>query len=70
MKQITSHAAAQQFHDKIIADDKKIVLFPDAFHELVHEPDHQEKTIDEVVAFIEAHCSRPSPEPAPMEAKL
>ncbi|KAJ7647759.1 lysophospholipase [Roridomyces roridus] len=67
--QVTSHTASQQFHDRIVADDKNIITFPDAFHEVLQEPDFREKTMDDVIAFIEAHCSRPS-EQVPAEAKL
>ncbi|KAJ6589975.1 Alpha/Beta hydrolase protein [Mycena vulgaris] len=69
--QITSHIAAQEFHDKIVADDKNIILYTDGFHELMHEPAHQEKVIADIISFIEAHASNPADAgAAPEEAKL
>ncbi|KAJ7350640.1 lysophospholipase [Mycena albidolilacea] len=52
--QVTSHEATKQFHDKIEAD-KDMILYPDGFHELMHEPAHREKLISDEIAFIEAH---------------
>ncbi|KDR75615.1 hypothetical protein GALMADRAFT_248137 [Galerina marginata CBS 339.88] len=53
---ITSHKAAQDFHDKLTAEKKKLSLFSGGFHELQNEPDGvKEKLADEVVAFIEEH---------------
>ncbi|KAJ6593365.1 lysophospholipase [Mycena capillaripes] len=66
--QITSHTAANEFHDKIASDDKKIIFYPDGFHELVHEPAHNEKLISDEIAFIDAHLSKTAA--APAEAKL
>ncbi|KAJ7807880.1 hypothetical protein B0H14DRAFT_3763816 [Mycena olivaceomarginata] len=40
---ITSHSAAKDFHDKIVSDDKNMIIYPDGFHELVQEPAHTEK---------------------------
>ncbi|KAJ6491752.1 lysophospholipase [Mycena vitilis] len=66
--QITSHEAAENFHNNIECDDKAIIFYDGAFHELVQEPDHREKLLKDQFAFIEAHLSRPAP--VPVEAKL
>ncbi|KAJ6631504.1 Alpha/Beta hydrolase protein [Mycena sp. CBHHK59/15] len=68
---ITSHTATQAFHDKIVADDKKVIMYEGAYHELVQEPEHKEKLINDMVAFIEEH-SAPKPAVAAemVESKL
>ncbi|KAJ7935217.1 lysophospholipase [Mycena leptocephala] len=65
---ITSHDAVKQFHDKIVSDDKNMIVYPDGFHELVHEPAHKEKLINDEIAFMEARLSKGTA--APAEAKL
>ncbi|KAF8218122.1 Alpha/Beta hydrolase protein [Mycena galopus ATCC 62051] len=49
---LTSHVAAQALHDKLDCDDKHIIIYPEAFHELVHEPE-REKVLDDMISFIE-----------------
>ncbi|KAJ7169159.1 Alpha/Beta hydrolase protein [Mycena crocata] len=71
--QITSHTSVKEFHDKIVADDKTIITYDDGFHELIQEPAHQEKMLNDMVAFIEGHSFKPAaPETAPeaADAKL
>ncbi|KAJ7496818.1 lysophospholipase [Mycena latifolia] len=70
--QITSHVAAKEFHDKIVADDKNMILYADGFHELVHEPAHKDKVIADMKAFMDAHMPKPAAaaEPESAEAKL
>ncbi|KAJ7178026.1 lysophospholipase [Mycena filopes] len=58
--QITSHPATDQFYQKIESDDKKLLSYDDGFHELVHEPAHKEKLIDDMVEFIEGHLEKPA----------
>ncbi|KAJ7350644.1 lysophospholipase [Mycena albidolilacea] len=58
--QITSHIAAKEFHDKIASDDKNLITYPDGFHELVHEPAHNEKLLNDEIAWIEGHLSKTS----------
>ncbi|KAJ7876088.1 lysophospholipase [Mycena olivaceomarginata] len=58
--QITSHIAAKEFHDKITSDDKNLITYPDGFHELVHEPAHNEKLLNDEIAWIEGHLSKTS----------
>ncbi|KAJ7876087.1 lysophospholipase [Mycena olivaceomarginata] len=55
---ITSHSAAKDFHDKIVSDDKNMIIYPDGFHELVQEPAHTEKLLNDEIAWIEAHLSK------------
>ncbi|KAJ7270087.1 lysophospholipase [Mycena haematopus] len=66
--QITSHTSVKEFHDKIDADDKHIIIYEDGLHELVHEPAHKEKLINDQVAWIEARL--PKTEPGLPESKL
>ncbi|KAJ7655732.1 Alpha/Beta hydrolase protein [Mycena polygramma] len=53
--QVTSHNAVKAFYDKIICDHKVIRIFPDGFHELIHEPEHKENLIIDEITFIEEH---------------
>ncbi|KAK7057652.1 hydrolase-4 domain-containing protein [Favolaschia claudopus] len=53
--QVTSHNATKEFHDKIVADDKKLIFYDDGFHELIHEPNHRQKMLDDAIAWIHAH---------------
>ncbi|KAJ7742942.1 hypothetical protein DFH07DRAFT_777567 [Mycena maculata] len=55
---LTSSTAVKDFHDKIIADDKTLILYTDGYHEFVQEPAHKDKVMDNMVAFIEQHSSR------------
>ncbi|KAF7351004.1 Hydrolase-4 domain-containing protein [Mycena sanguinolenta] len=64
--QITSYTSVKEFHDKIVADDKSIILYDDGFHELVHEPAHREKLLNDEIAWMQAHL----PETEPPESKL
>ncbi|KAJ7503064.1 lysophospholipase [Mycena galericulata] len=68
--QITSYASVKEFYDKIKADDKNMIDYADGYHELLHEPDHKEKLINDMIAFIEAHLSKAALEPEPTLAKL
>ncbi|KAJ6497536.1 lysophospholipase [Mycena sanguinolenta] len=64
--QITSYTSVKEFHDKIVADDKSIILYDDGFHELVHEPAHREKLLNDEIAWMQAHL----PKTEPVESKL
>ncbi|KAJ7772027.1 lysophospholipase [Mycena maculata] len=55
--QITSHIHVKEFHDNIVANDKNLIVYADGYHELMQEPAHGEKVINDIVAFIEAHLS-------------
>ncbi|KAJ7099505.1 Alpha/Beta hydrolase protein [Mycena belliarum] len=74
--QITCHAAATEFYDKIVSDDKNMIYYEDGFHELLHEPAHREKMLADMVAFVEAHLPKSAapasvaPESKIVEAKL
>ncbi|KAK7691823.1 hypothetical protein QCA50_005227 [Cerrena zonata] len=53
---ITNYKATQEFYEKVPASDKKITLYPDAYHELVHEIDGiPAKLFEECASWIEAH---------------
>jgi len=55
---VTSHIATQTFHDKLIAQDKRLSLFKGGYHELQNEPDGvKEKLADEIITFVEAHLT-------------
>lgn len=60
---VTSYKATQEFHDKIDADDKKIVLYEGGYHELVHEIDGiPEKLFEEITSWVEARLLPRAPE--------
>ncbi|KAF7289338.1 Hydrolase-4 domain-containing protein [Mycena indigotica] len=63
---ITSSKAAENYIEKLAADDKETILYTDGYHELVHEPAHREKLLNDMIAFIEKHI----PKPSAVEAKL
>ncbi|KAF9077211.1 Alpha/Beta hydrolase protein [Rhodocollybia butyracea] len=53
---VTSYKATQRFHDLIRAEDKKIILYPDQYHELQNEaPEIQQQYVNDIVSFVEAH---------------
>ncbi|CDO74696.1 hypothetical protein BN946_scf184847.g4 [Trametes cinnabarina] len=53
---VTSCKAAEEFFNKVEAADKELKLFPDGFHELVHEPDGvKEKFVDECISWVLKH---------------
>ncbi|CAL1711442.1 unnamed protein product [Somion occarium] len=55
---VTSYKATEEFYNKIPVQDKKISLYPDAYHELVHEIDGiPAKLFEECVSWIETHLS-------------
>ncbi|KAK7036472.1 hypothetical protein VNI00_011669 [Paramarasmius palmivorus] len=63
---ITSYEATQAFHDKISAEDKKIVPIDGGYHELQNEPDGvKDQLVNEVFAFIDSHLPQ-----APALAKM
>ncbi|KAJ7189545.1 Alpha/Beta hydrolase protein [Mycena pura] len=73
--EVASHSATQKFHDKIVCDNKKIIIYPGGFHELVHEPSHREKLFDDIMTFIEEHIPAKETNPVaessgPAESKL
>ncbi|KAJ6497540.1 lysophospholipase [Mycena sanguinolenta] len=58
--QITSHDATKEFHDKIIADDKQMIIYADGFHELLQEPADREKLVHDEIAWMDVHLSKTS----------
>ncbi|CCM02052.1 uncharacterized protein FIBRA_04128 [Fibroporia radiculosa] len=55
--QVSDPASTQAFFDKLPVEDKKLVIYPDACHELHNEPVHKE-VVSESVAFIKSHSSQ------------
>jgi len=54
--EVTSHKATEGFYNKIPAEDKKLTLYPGAYHEMFQEIDNiPEKLADEIISWIEAH---------------
>ncbi|KZT05425.1 lysophospholipase [Laetiporus sulphureus 93-53] len=65
---VTSYKASEEFFGKIDAEDKKLSLYPGAYHEIMNEPDGvKEKFWDECVAWIHEHIPKQSD---PQLAKL
>ncbi|KAF7351008.1 Hydrolase-4 domain-containing protein [Mycena sanguinolenta] len=56
--QITSPEATKEFLNKIIADDKQLILYTDGFHELLQEPADREKLVHDEIAWMDAHLSK------------
>ncbi|KAH9842431.1 lysophospholipase [Rhodofomes roseus] len=56
---LSDPAATQEFVEKLIAEDKKLVLYPDARHELHNEP-VQTEVADECISFMARIASRPN----------
>ncbi|KAJ7593773.1 Alpha/Beta hydrolase protein [Mycena floridula] len=68
---LTSHKASQQFHDKVVSDNKKILIYEGAYHELNNEPDGlPAKLVEDIVAFIGTCASTSSAEIAPVRTNL
>ncbi|KAJ7606217.1 Alpha/Beta hydrolase protein [Roridomyces roridus] len=55
---ITSCAATKELYDKMegLVVDRAMITYPDGFHELVQEPSHREKVIEDMVAFVQARA--------------
>ncbi|KAH9922586.1 Alpha/Beta hydrolase protein [Amylocystis lapponica] len=50
---VTSHKATEDFFMNIAAEDKKLILFPDAYHELAFEGEEvREKVVEDCVVWI------------------
>jgi len=65
---VTSYKATQTFHDKIKANEKEILLYEGAFHELQNEPDGvKEKLARDIVVFVNAHLSQDTTETTNVE---
>ncbi|KAI0919099.1 hypothetical protein AcW1_003438 [Taiwanofungus camphoratus] len=61
---VTSCTASEEFFNKLDAEDKKLSLYPDAYHELSNEPNGvKEKFIDECISWVQAHLPRPGDAP-------
>ncbi|KDQ50905.1 hypothetical protein JAAARDRAFT_41687 [Jaapia argillacea MUCL 33604] len=54
---VTSPKASESFYAKLDAADKKLTLYPGAYHETMHEPEGiKEEVINEIVAWLDAHA--------------
>ncbi|KAH9847882.1 lysophospholipase [Lenzites betulinus] len=59
--QVTSFEHAQQFIEKLDADDKTFLPFTGGYHELFHEPDGmKEKVVEECTSWILRHAEPPA----------
>ncbi|KAF9077212.1 Alpha/Beta hydrolase protein [Rhodocollybia butyracea] len=53
---VTSYKATQRFHDLIRAENKKIILYPDQYHELHNEtPEIRQQYVNDIVSFVGVH---------------
>ncbi|GBE89889.1 lysophospholipase [Sparassis crispa] len=53
---VASPVKTEEFYHKIPATDKKLVIYPGAYHELHNEPDGvKEKVLEDILAFIDSH---------------
>ncbi|KAH9913544.1 lysophospholipase [Fomitopsis serialis] len=53
---VTSHKASEELYGKLDAEDKKLSLYEDGYHELSNEPDGvKERFWDECIAWIHGH---------------
>ncbi|KAF7333964.1 Hydrolase-4 domain-containing protein [Mycena sanguinolenta] len=54
---VTSCESTKALFEKLQAEDKTMITYPGAYHELHNEPDDvREKCLADVVAFIQLHC--------------
>jgi len=44
---------SQAFHDSTKVEDKTFITYPDAFHELLNEPGHEDEAMSEVINWLE-----------------
>ncbi|KIK61239.1 hypothetical protein GYMLUDRAFT_43302 [Collybiopsis luxurians FD-317 M1] len=65
---VTSIKATQEFHEKIVAEDKKILVYPNGYHELQNElPPVRRKLVADIATFIEARTPTPTPAEKPIQ---
>lgn len=68
---ITPPAGSRHVHDKARSADKTLHIYPGAYHDLVHEPDH-DRVLNDVSSWLRAHVTAapaadPSAPSAPAE---
>ncbi|EIM89387.1 lysophospholipase [Stereum hirsutum FP-91666 SS1] len=49
--------ASEDFFKKVDALDKRLILYPDAYHDLMTEPDIKEKYLEDCISWVESHLS-------------
>ncbi|KAI0046863.1 alpha beta-hydrolase [Auriscalpium vulgare] len=51
--------ATEEFYQRIDADDKNLIVYPEAYHDLVHETDGiAERSTEQYISWVEAHVQR------------
>ncbi|KAJ7982989.1 lysophospholipase [Mycena polygramma] len=54
---MNSCAASEDFFARMNAEDKALILYPDAFHDLMTEPKFKDKYEEDCISWVEAHAS-------------
>ncbi|KAJ7223274.1 lysophospholipase, partial [Mycena pura] len=52
---MNSCAASENFVKALYADDKRLILYPGAFHDLMTEPDIKEQYQEDCISWVETH---------------
>ncbi|KAJ7083589.1 lysophospholipase [Mycena belliarum] len=50
--------SSENFYKALDADDKRLILYPDAFHDLMSEPDIKDQYQEDCMAWVESHLPR------------
>ncbi len=59
---LTNPEGSKEFHARAASTDKTLKVYPDFFHDLLHEPTAARATVvADVTAWLEAHLARPQP---------
>nr|GAT56204.1 predicted protein [Mycena chlorophos] len=53
---VTSCKKSALFYEHVTTDYKRTVEFPNGFHELLHEPEHRERMLKEIIDYVDL-CS-------------
>ncbi|KAF8157749.1 lysophospholipase [Mycena galopus ATCC 62051] len=61
---MNSCPASEAFFNAISADNKKLIIYPDAFHDLMSEPDIKDKYREDCISWVEAHLPGARPNEA------
>ncbi|KAF5384513.1 hypothetical protein D9757_006477 [Collybiopsis confluens] len=66
---VSSVKATQEFYQSIDAEDKKILIYANGYHELQNElPPVRRRLVDDIVSFIEARTGAPVSQPSQLAA--
>ncbi|KAJ7480404.1 hypothetical protein B0H11DRAFT_2024934 [Mycena galericulata] len=52
---MNSCAASENFFKALNAEDKRLILYPGAFHDLMTEPDIKDQYQEDCISWVEAH---------------